>query len=166
MAGDDEQRRTGDGPEPSEPDDVAVPPEPLASGHVPPGHTPLGEEARERGTDVPPPHGPAGDERGEGGRGFRTLTLICYVLFLIPTGLTTVVGVVVAYLKREDARDTVWATHFDNLITVFWVTLIVGVVGMALTWVLIGFVVLGVLAVWFYYRCIRGLIRASDDRPY
>jgi uncharacterized membrane protein len=32
--------------------------------------------------------------------------------------------------------------------------------------VLVGFIVLGVLAIWYLYRTIRGLILASEARPY
>jgi uncharacterized membrane protein len=69
-------------------------------------------------------------------------------------------------VKRDDARGTTWASHFDNLIVVFWVSLLVGIVGVLTMIFLIGFVFWFVLAIWYLYRAIRGLIRAVEHRPY
>jgi len=98
----------------------------------------------------------------------KTLVVVCYVLFVlgIVNGLTALVGVIVAHLKRGSAAGTIWHSHYDNMILVFWVALAVFIVGWFLQWVLIGFIVLGVLAVWYLYRTIRGLILASEARPY
>jgi uncharacterized membrane protein len=123
----------------------------------------------------------------------RGLVLLCYVLFLLGlfNGLTAVAGVIIAYVKKRDAAGTVWQSHFDSLILIFWVALAfftlmlislpVSFVSLALwvtgdfvwpafssfafpvlLWMLVG----PVLLIWFLYRIIRGLIRASEDRPY
>ena len=125
--------------------------------------------------------------------GLRTTAMICYVLYLVAfiNGLTAIIGVIIAYIKRSDAAGTVWESHFNNLIFVFWVMLAAFVVGLAtlpislfslaalfeqdfawpaisalafplLAWMLI----FPVLFIWFLYRMIRGLIRAGDDRAY
>jgi uncharacterized membrane protein len=63
---------------------------------------------------------------------FRGTAIIAYLLFLIGwpcLHLSTVAGVVLAYVQRGDARDTIWESHFANLITVFWTSLIVGIIG-------------------------------------
>jgi len=98
----------------------------------------------------------------------KTLVVVCYVLFVlgIVNGLTALVGVIVAHLKRGNSAGTIWRSHYDNMILVFWVALAVFIAGWFLQWVLIGFIVLGVLAVWYLYRTIRGLILASEARPY
>ena len=119
--------------------------------------------------------------------------MICYVLYLVAfmNGLTAIIGVVIAYIKKPDASGTVWESHFKNLILVFWVILAALIVGLVafpislysiaalfetdfawpalsalalplLAWMLI----VPVLFVWFLYRMIRGLIRAADDRAY
>jgi uncharacterized membrane protein len=123
--------------------------------------------------------------------GLRSLAMICYVLYLVAwlNGFTALIGVIIAYVKRSDAAGTVWQSHFQNLITVFWITLIVFVLGLA-TWpiafgaifaqdgfvwpppamawlpLLFGLLVFPVFAIWFLYRMIRGLLRASDDSAY
>jgi len=123
----------------------------------------------------------------------RSLALLCYVLFLVSffNGLTAIVGVIIAYIKRRDAAGTVWQSHFDNLILVFWVMLAICLVGLisfpislvSLTlwfsgdfvWpafsvfalpVLVWMLALPILVIWFFYRMIRGLIHASENRPY
>jgi uncharacterized membrane protein len=125
--------------------------------------------------------------------GLRTTVMICYVLYLVAfiNGVTAIIGLIIAYVKRSDAAGTVWATHFDNLIFTFWVMLAAFVLMLAtlpvsllslvalfqqdfalpaisalafpiLLWMLI----FPILFIWFLYRMIRGLIRAADDRAY
>jgi uncharacterized membrane protein len=131
-----------------------------------------------------PPHDTAG-----GASDLRSLTIVCYVLFLLASvnGLTAIVGVIIAYVKRRDASDTIWQSHFNNLILVFWVVVATAVLGF-LTWpIAIGallaawpifwpsaltlpfafwFLGIPLLALWCLYRVIRGMIRASEERPY
>jgi uncharacterized membrane protein len=101
---------------------------------------------------------------------FRGTAIIAYVLFLIgfpSLHLTTVVGLVVAYVQRRDARGTVWESHFTNLIETFWISLLLGLVAIPLIFAFGLGIVLGVgVLVFFLYRTIKGLIRAVDGRPY
>ena len=98
----------------------------------------------------------------------KTLVIVTYILFIlgIVNGLTALVGVIIAHLKRSGSSGTVWHSHYDNMILVFWLSLVVFIVGWILQWILIGFIVLGVLAIWYLYRAIRGLILAGEGRPY
>jgi len=54
---------------------------------------------------------------------FRLMAALVYglMLFGIFNGFTAIVGVIVAYVKRGDARSTIYESHFQNAITVFWV---------------------------------------------
>jgi uncharacterized membrane protein len=122
-------------------------------------------------TSMPPPEPlvPPAKQGAVSGTDLRTFVLICYGLYLLGVvsgGLTTLIGVIIAYVKREDARGTAWASHFDNLIVVFWVSVLVGVVAALTMLFLIGFVFAFVLAIWYLYRTIRGLIRAVEHRPF
>jgi len=125
--------------------------------------------------------------------GLRTTVMICYVLYLVAfiNGVTAIIGVIIAYVKRSDAAGTVWQTHFDNLIFTFWVLLAAFVLMLAtlpvslfslaalfqqdFAWpaisalafpMLLWMLIFPVLFIWFLYRMIRGLIRAADDRAY
>jgi uncharacterized membrane protein len=137
---------------------------------------------------APIPPAPPHDATG-GASDLRSLTIVCYVLFLLASvnGLTAIVGVIIAYVKRRDAAGTIWQSHFNNLILVFWVMVAAAIVGF-LTWpiaiaaflvawpvflppeltlpFMFGFVIFPLLALWYLYRVIRGLIRTSEERPY
>lgn len=110
-------------------------------------------------------------------------------------GFTAIIGAVIAHIRRRDAAGTVWQSHFANLILVFWVVVaavLILILGFPLglwasfsyqffthpwffliwpPWFLIfpfvfGLIVFPVLVVWYFYRTIRGLIRAAEARPY
>ena len=126
----------------------------------------------------------------------RNWALAGYGLYLIApftTGLTTLVGVILAHLRKDGARGSFLESHYRNLILVFWVWFAVaavaavlilsGLAGMLLpliqSWpdhfyglyhnmLLLGLVGLGVMlaCLWYYWRLIRGLIQLLDNRPY
>jgi len=98
----------------------------------------------------------------------RSWTLLLYGLYLVAlfTAFPMPIAAILAYWKRSLARGTVYESHFDNLVLVFWVSLLVGLAGLVLTLVLIGWAVLGLLFLWVLWRSVRGLFRALDGRPY
>ena len=99
----------------------------------------------------------------------RTLAIVCYVLFFTAlfSGITALIGLIIAYVKIGDARGTVWESHFDNLITVFWVALAGCIIGVLTIWVLgLGILILFALFVWYLYRTIKGILAAVDSKPY
>ncbi|GAA5218559.1 DUF4870 family protein [Corallincola platygyrae] len=84
--------------------------------------------------------------------------------FLI--GITGLVGVIIAHVKRGDvAADSVLASHFRWQIRTFWFGFLWGVLGVILTFVYIGILVLLANAVWFIYRIVRGWINLNDKKP-
>ncbi len=99
----------------------------------------------------------------------RIVAIIVYGLYLIGwpcLHMTSIAGLIVAYLKRDEARGTIWESHFDNQIQTFWITLALLVVGIPLCFVVVGIpIVLGTI-VWSLYRSIKGLLRAIDEQPY
>jgi uncharacterized membrane protein len=128
--------------------------------------------------------------------GLRTVLLIAYGLFLLApfNGITVLAGVVLAYVKRGEARGTVWESHARNLIHVFWIGLAVSVAVLAvILWSFGGllfslnatngnpppafvgalvvlvpalWLICVVAAVWYFYRTLRGLIRAIEGKAY
>jgi uncharacterized membrane protein len=111
---------------------------------------------------VPAPIAPATDT--------RLLVIVVYGLYLaavISAGLAGIAGVIIAYIKRDEARGTMWESHFENQITAFWVWLILFVVGCSTVWLLgIGFLVMGAGFLYFLYRTLKGLIAAIENRAY
>jgi len=101
---------------------------------------------------------------------FRITAIIVYGLFLVGwpcLHLTTIAGLILAYVQRGEARGTIYESHFSNAIEIFWISLVLGIVGVATIWVFgAGIVVLLGTFVWFLYRSIKGIVRAIDSRPY
>ena len=99
----------------------------------------------------------------------RTLVIIVYGLYLgalFCGGLSGVAGVILAYIKRDETRGTVWESHFENAIHAFWIWFGLFVAGILTAWFLVGFVLIGVAFIYFIYRTIKGLILAVDSKPY
>ncbi len=99
----------------------------------------------------------------------RILAIIVYGLYLVGwpcLHLSTVAGLVLAYVKRAESHGTIWESHFSNQIETFWISLVVGIVAIPLCFFVIGFPILFGLFVWFLYRTIKGLVRAIEGRPY
>lgn len=92
---------------------------------------------------------------------------VIYVLYLLAliSGITALVGVIMAYVYRDNAPD--WLrTHYELQIRTFWMGLAIGAVGVALSWVLIGIPILIALAVWWIIRCVKGLRYVNERAPY
>jgi uncharacterized membrane protein len=118
-----------------------------------------------------------------------TAALIVYALFgiaaiggVISSGLVAfaplvaiagIVGVIIAYVKRGEAEGTWVRSHFDWLIRTFWWSLlwsiIVVAVGLVLTLVLIGLLILPIglaaVSIWGIYRVVRGYLAFKDSQP-
>ena len=100
--------------------------------------------------------------------GLRTVALAVYALQALSFfwGLPAVVAIVINYIKREDARGTVYESHFDWQIRTFWWGLIWTLVGIALIFAFgLGLIVLGVAYVWLIYRIVNGFLKLTESKP-
>jgi uncharacterized membrane protein len=99
--------------------------------------------------------------------GLKTITMVVYVLQALSFlwGVTAIVGVVINYIKREDARGTVYESHFDWQIRTFWWGLLWGVIGLLLAIVMVGFVVMFVAWIWMIYRVVKGWLKLTEGKP-
>ncbi len=91
---------------------------------------------------------------------------LVYILYLssILLGITALVGVVIAYMNREDAPE--WLkTHYTYMINTFWKGLLYGLISMILTVILIGLVLFLVVLVWWIVRCIKGMKALGKSEP-
>ncbi|MFN9847943.1 MAG: DUF4870 family protein [Alphaproteobacteria bacterium] len=115
----------------------------------------------------------------------KTMPAVCYALYLLAfaTGITAVIGLVIAYTQRSSAAPGM-KSHFTYLIRTFWgglMMMIVGGVifgvGALLSIILIGFPIMGLAwliltfaTIWYAVRCIVGLVYLSrgeaHPRPY
>ena len=97
----------------------------------------------------------------------KNMAMAVYVLNLLAffNGLTAILGAIIAFVKRNDAIGTVYASHFQQQLKVFWIALAVGAIGTITVWILIGWPILLILALWYLYRNVTGLIRLANNRP-
>jgi len=96
--------------------------------------------------------------------GGKNVTLV-YILYLVSIliGFTSLIGVIFAYLNRGKGG---WAdSHYTYQIRTFWIGLLFGVIGLILTFVFIGILLLFALLIWMIIRCIKGLQLASRGEP-
>ena len=87
------------------------------------------------------------------------LVLTVYILYLVGflTGITVLVGLIIAYLQR-DKTDRVSQSHFQFQITTFWIGLLYFFVGLLTLHVGIGALILLWYIVWTVIRCVKGLL--------
>ncbi|ENX42629.1 MULTISPECIES: DUF4870 family protein [unclassified Acinetobacter] len=97
----------------------------------------------------------------------RQYTLIIYGLYALSiiVGLTSIAAIIMNYMKREEVQGTWLASHFEWQIKTFWVTLIIAVIGLVLSFVLIGIPILFAVSIWFIYRIVKGLVVFMDNKP-
>jgi len=87
--------------------------------------------------------------------------------------LLGIVGVIVCYVKRDEAQGTWVASHVTWLIRTFWYSLLWSVIGWVVFWVLLIVLIGPIIAVviwvaafvWVLYRVIRGYLLFNDSKP-
>lgn len=91
---------------------------------------------------------------------------IIYILYLVglATGLTLLVGVIMAYVNKEGAPDWLY-THYRFQIRTFWIGLLYCVIGGILSIALIGFLVLLFWVVWLIVRVVKGFKYLEQRQP-
>ena len=118
-----------------------------------------------------------------------TATLLAYALFGVGAvvgllssgfpviaplmGLIGIAGVIIAYVKRDDARGTWVASHLRWLIRTFWYSLLWAAIGWIVL-LLLGLILIGIplailiwaaASIWVIYRVIRGYLLFNQSRP-
>jgi len=96
---------------------------------------------------------------------WATIVWVLYIASYFTVMLTSIAGLIIAYVKRDDLVGTPYASHMTSAIRTFWISLIVGAIGFVLCFILIGFLVIGLLALWNLFRVIRGMVYALDGKP-
>jgi len=98
----------------------------------------------------------------------RRLTMIIYLLYalgFVTGGITSLAGIIINYLKRDEVRGSWLESHFRWQIRTFWFGLLWGVIGAMTTAIFIGiFIVIGNL-VWVIYRIVKGWLALNDGKP-
>jgi uncharacterized membrane protein len=114
-------------------------------------------------TSVPPrPEAPAPQPARS-----DTNAKVIYILYLLSLvlGITSLVGVIMAYVNVGDAPEPL-KSHYRFQIRTFWIGLLYGVIALALTLAAVGVLVLLLVAVWLIVRCVKGLKAFDRHEPY
>jgi uncharacterized membrane protein len=98
----------------------------------------------------------------------KDITQIIYGLHaasLIAGGITSIVAVILNYVKREDVIGTMFESHFRWQIRTFWFSLLWFVIGGILMFAFfIGALVWIAMGIWFIYRIVLGWLRLSEGK--
>lgn len=90
--------------------------------------------------------------------------LLFTIGFFVP-GIVSLVGIIVAYIKREDMQDyPVLSGHIRWLIRTFWYSILWVIVGLATLIIGVGFIILAATYIWHIYRIIKGWIWLNDNK--
>jgi uncharacterized membrane protein len=119
---------------------------------------------------VPPKDGQAGPPPRDRAADDPLLAHIAYGLYAIGyfVFFTLIVGLVMAYVKRGDARGTWIESHYTWQIRTFWyyillyavgIFLIITVIGMLVAWI-----IFAIATAWGVYRLVKGWILLSQRR--
>ena len=121
---------------------------------------------------------PPSTELASGGtplEGLRKTAMFDYVLHIccivFSLGLLSIVPLIINYVRRPDARGTIYESHFTWQIRTCWWTLF-WIVALAIPFALLTMISFGLLSfvfalpiVWFLYRMIKGVIWLNDGKP-
>jgi uncharacterized membrane protein len=91
---------------------------------------------------------------------YPTIVSILYLLSFV-TGLTGIIGIILAYVWRGDNPDGWEASHYTYHIRTFWYGLLGSVVAVILTIVVIGIFIGMAVAVWVIIRSVVSLLKAQ-----
>ena len=98
----------------------------------------------------------------------KTNALVAYGLMAVGlfTGVFWIVGVIWAAVKREEAEGTRFADHYTNMIKTFWWGVGFYIVGLMLTVILIGYLMLFAVWLWSLYKIVKGLAKVTSNKAY
>lgn len=94
------------------------------------------------------------------------LVFVIYILYALSAfvGFTAIAAIIMNYIKKADVQGTFLESHYRWQMRTFWFGLLWGIIGVATSIFLIGFLILAVNSIWLLYRVIKGFLRLSDNR--
>lgn len=92
---------------------------------------------------------------------------INYILYLVGLviGLTALVGVIFAYVKRSEENPDWLNAHYSFQIRTFWYGLAYLIVGSLLSVIIVGWLVILFWIIWLVVRCVKGMSALDAQRP-
>jgi uncharacterized membrane protein len=104
---------------------------------------------------------------GERISSLTNLIQVVYILYALSyfTGVTAIVGIIIDYVKRDEAAGTWLESHFRWQIRTFWFGLLWALIGAATFFLLIGIAILFANFCWIIYRIVKGWLNLNDNKP-
>ena len=96
----------------------------------------------------------------------RTVKII-YILYLVGIlfRITSIIGVIMAYINKTDAPE--WLrSHYQFQIRTFWIGALYLVLGVILTMVVIGSLIIVFWVIWLIVRCAKGIKYLDKKQAY
>ena len=93
-----------------------------------------------------------------------TIISLLYISSLV-LGVTSLVGVVLAFVWKGEAHADWEASHYQYLINTFWIGLASFVVGLILAIILVGFLIMFAGVALVIVRSVMSLINAQKQQP-
>ena len=84
-----------------------------------------------------------------------------YALGVISFAMPTIIGAILAYVKRDDMRGTIYFDHIQFLLRTFWGFLLV----ITFIGAILGVPLLVVVCFWYLFRVVVGIVRLIDNQP-
>jgi uncharacterized membrane protein len=97
----------------------------------------------------------------------KNLTTAIYALYAASflVGITSIVAIIMNYVKKQDVAGTIFESHFRWQIRTFWFGLLWGVLGALTVLLVIGWFLLIANGIWMIYRIVKGWLYLNDSRP-
>lgn len=107
------------------------------------------------------------DNKGDNKLSLKSITQIVYVCQALSFffGVTALIGIIINYVKRDDVKGTWLESHFTWQIRTFWISLGASIIGFSLIFILIGFLILGIVYIWCIYRVVKGWLLLNEGKP-
>jgi len=116
-------------------------------------------------------HAPAprnNNDASDAGRNFDlnrpTIISLLYLASFI-TGITAIIGAVLAYVWKGEPQAEWEASHYTYLIRTFWIGMIGAFAGIILMVLMVGFVIIWAAAIQLIIRCVLSLLAAQKQEP-
>jgi uncharacterized membrane protein len=89
----------------------------------------------------------------------------CNVASYFTLGGASIIGLIIAYVKRGELRGTIYESHMTSAIRTFWISFAGFCLGGLFALAGVGLLIILAVWCWHVFRTVRGLIRAIDDKP-
>lgn len=98
------------------------------------------------------------------GDNWPLIVAILYILGLFML-LPTIVGLIFAYSKKDEAEGSYGHSIYIYLIRTFWIALLLGFIGLITSFFGIGLLILLAEGIWYLVRVIKATVAAADKKP-